>query len=43
MSIAIYPVTLNFAAEVGDADLSRPLSEADEAAIEAAFWRRSDD
>jgi len=39
MGIAIYPVTPDFAAEVGDADLSRPLAEADRAAVKAAFWK----
>ena len=35
----IRPVTESFAAEIGDVDLSRPLSAADEAAIKAAFWK----
>lgn len=39
MSITIYPVTPNFAAEIGDVDLSRPLSDADFADIQAAFWK----
>ena len=38
MSITICPVTPHFVAEVGDVDLSR-LSEADLAAIKAAFWK----
>jgi alpha-ketoglutarate-dependent 2,4-dichlorophenoxyacetate dioxygenase len=37
--IRVFPVTENFAAEVGDVDLSRPLSAEDEAAIKAAFWK----
>ena len=39
MAISIYPVTPDFAAEIGDVDLSRPLSAEDRAAIEAAFWK----
>lgn len=39
MTISIYPVTLNFAVEIGDVDLSRPLPPEDLAAIKAAFWR----
>jgi len=39
MSIDICPITPAFAAEVGDADLSKPLDAADEAAIKAAFWK----
>jgi alpha-ketoglutarate-dependent 2,4-dichlorophenoxyacetate dioxygenase len=35
----IYPVTETFVAEVGDVDLSQPLSAADDAAIKAALWR----
>ena len=35
----IRPVTESFAAEVGDVDLSKPLTAADEAAIKAAFWK----
>src|SRR5688572_21418017 len=41
VSIEIRPVTDTFAAEIGDVDLSRPLSAADEAAIKAAFWKYS--
>lgn len=41
MTIAIAPVTENFAAEIGDVDLSVPLSADDLAAIEAAFNRYS--
>jgi len=39
MAISIYPVTQNFAAEVGDVDLSQPLSADDIDAIKEAFWR----
>jgi alpha-ketoglutarate-dependent 2,4-dichlorophenoxyacetate dioxygenase len=39
MTISIFPVTESFAAEIGDVDLSRPLSKEDEAAIKAAFWK----
>jgi alpha-ketoglutarate-dependent 2,4-dichlorophenoxyacetate dioxygenase len=38
MGITVCPVTPVFAAEVGDADLSRPLAAADLAAVKAAFW-----
>lgn len=41
MAITVCPVTPAFVAEVGDVDLSRPLAEADAAAIKAAFWRYS--
>jgi alpha-ketoglutarate-dependent 2,4-dichlorophenoxyacetate dioxygenase len=37
-AITICPVTANFAAEIGDTDLSRPLDPADVAAIKQAFW-----
>jgi alpha-ketoglutarate-dependent 2,4-dichlorophenoxyacetate dioxygenase len=37
MTISVYPVTENFAAEIGDLDLTRPLDPADLAAIKAAF------
>jgi alpha-ketoglutarate-dependent 2,4-dichlorophenoxyacetate dioxygenase len=37
MTISVYPITLGFAAEIGDVDLSRPLAAADLAAIKAAF------
>jgi alpha-ketoglutarate-dependent 2,4-dichlorophenoxyacetate dioxygenase len=33
------PITETFVAEVGDVDLSRPLTADDEAAIKAAFWK----
>jgi alpha-ketoglutarate-dependent 2,4-dichlorophenoxyacetate dioxygenase len=39
MSAEFWPVTENFAAEVGDVDLSQPLSAGDLAAIRAAFDR----
>ena len=39
MTISIYPVTPDFAAEIGDVDLSQPLSTDDCAAIKAAFWK----
>ena len=37
MSISIYPITETFAAEIGDIDLSRPLSDADMQAVREAF------
>jgi alpha-ketoglutarate-dependent 2,4-dichlorophenoxyacetate dioxygenase len=39
MSITVQPVTPEFVAEVGDVDLSMPLSAGDEAAIKQAFWK----
>jgi alpha-ketoglutarate-dependent 2,4-dichlorophenoxyacetate dioxygenase len=39
MAISVYPVTPDFAAEIGDVDLARPLSPADRDAIKAAFWK----
>ena len=39
MSIAIYPFTSDFAAEIGDVDLPRPLAGADFEEIKAAFWK----
>jgi alpha-ketoglutarate-dependent 2,4-dichlorophenoxyacetate dioxygenase len=39
MSITIYPVTPGFAAEIGDVDLSQPVSDADFAEIRAAFFK----
>ncbi|HVY07191.1 MAG TPA: TauD/TfdA family dioxygenase [Burkholderiales bacterium] len=39
MSLSVYPVNDEFAAEIGDVDLSQPLSAADRAEIEAAFDR----
>ena len=41
MAITVFPVTPEFAAEVGDVDLSHPLAAADAAAIKAAFWKYS--
>ena len=38
MSLAIYPITPTFAAEIGDIDLSRPLDAETVAAIKQAFW-----
>ena len=35
--MTVYPVTENFAAEIGDVDLSKPLSGADRTEIETAF------
>ena len=39
MTISIYPVNPDFAAEIGDVDLSHPLSAEDRAAILAAFYK----
>ncbi len=39
MSISIYPVTPDFAAEIGDVNLAQPLTPEDCAAIKAAFWQ----
>jgi alpha-ketoglutarate-dependent 2,4-dichlorophenoxyacetate dioxygenase len=39
MAISIHPVTEDFAAEIGDVDLARPLSPEDREAIKAAFWK----
>lgn len=39
MTIAIAPVTPDFVAEIGDVDLSRPLSAEDLAAIKEAFFK----
>lgn len=39
MAISIYPITENFAAEVGDVDLSQPLTAEDASAIKEAFWK----
>ena len=41
MSIIVYPVTPDFAAEVGDVDLSKPIADADFEAIRDAFWKYS--
>ena len=37
--ITVNPVTPDFVAEIGDVDLSRPLSAADNADIKQAFWK----
>ncbi len=39
MTISIFPYTDNFAAEIGEVDLSKPVSDADFAAIKQAFWQ----
>ena len=39
MAITVCPVTENFAAEIGDVDLSQPIAPADFAAIDEAFAR----
>ena len=39
MSIAIYPVTRDFAAEIGNVDLSQPLPDETFAEIQSAFWK----
>jgi alpha-ketoglutarate-dependent 2,4-dichlorophenoxyacetate dioxygenase len=39
MSITISPVTPDFAAEVGDVDLTRPVAAPDFAEIQQAFWK----
>jgi alpha-ketoglutarate-dependent 2,4-dichlorophenoxyacetate dioxygenase len=41
MSVTIFPITDEFAAEIGDADLSKPLPGADWREIEAAFEKYS--
>ena len=41
MGISVYPVTLAFAAEVGDIDLSQPLDAANVEAVKQAFWTYS--
>ena len=41
MAISIFPVTTHFMAEIGDVDLSQPLTEDDRTAIKAAFIRYS--
>ena len=38
MAITVYPVTSNFAAEVG-IDLSQPLDDSDVTAVKQAFWQ----
>lgn len=39
MSVTVYPLTPDFAAEIGDVDLSKPLAAADLEAIKQAFWK----
>ena len=39
MTIRVFPVSSTFAAEIGDVDLTQPLSDADWHDIEAAFYR----
>lgn len=39
MAISIFPVTPDFAAEVGDVDLTQALSPDDSDAIKSAFWK----
>jgi len=39
MSVTVYPLTPDFAAEIGDVDLSKPLDAADLEAIKQAFWK----
>jgi alpha-ketoglutarate-dependent 2,4-dichlorophenoxyacetate dioxygenase len=41
VGITVYPITPDFAAEVGDVDLSAPLSAEDSEAIKQAFWTYS--
>jgi alpha-ketoglutarate-dependent 2,4-dichlorophenoxyacetate dioxygenase len=41
MAITLYPVKPDFMAEIGDVDLSMPLSDVDRAAIKAAFFKYS--
>ena len=41
MAITLYPVKADFMAEIGDVDLSRPLSDEDRTAIKAAFFKYS--
>ncbi|MCH7478067.1 MAG: TauD/TfdA family dioxygenase, partial [SAR324 cluster bacterium] len=39
MGIAIYPITPDFVAEIGDVDLSATLAPADMEAVREAFWK----
>ena len=39
MTVSTYAVTSDFVAEIGDVDLSKPLSEGDIEAIKQAFWK----
>jgi alpha-ketoglutarate-dependent 2,4-dichlorophenoxyacetate dioxygenase len=38
MAISVYPITSSFVAEIGDVDLSRPLSPSEVDEIKQAFW-----
>jgi alpha-ketoglutarate-dependent 2,4-dichlorophenoxyacetate dioxygenase len=38
MAITIYPITPGFVAEIGDVDLSQPLTPSEVGAIKQAFW-----
>ena len=39
MAITIYPFSENFVAEIGNVDLSGPVSDTDFEAIRQAFWK----
>ena len=39
MTITVFPITEHFVAEIGDIDLSQPLSGDDERAVKSAFWK----
>jgi alpha-ketoglutarate-dependent 2,4-dichlorophenoxyacetate dioxygenase len=41
MTITVAPITDNLGAEIGDIDLSRPLSAEDAEAVKQAFWKYS--
>ncbi|HKJ00080.1 MAG TPA: TauD/TfdA family dioxygenase [bacterium] len=41
MAITVVPVTPGFVAEIGDADLARPMGQEDLAAIKEAFWQHA--
>ena len=41
MAITIFPVTSSFFAEIGDLDISKPLSQPDITAVKNAFWKYS--
>lgn len=41
MAITVAPITDNLGAEIGDIDLSRPLSAEDAEAVKQAFWKYS--
>ncbi len=38
MAISVYPITSSFIAEIGDVDLSQPLSSSGVGEIKQAFW-----